>query len=65
MMNEKTNNIINAIKYMREKEKLKLAICLVDSNIPNISYDKKELLSKVESRLQEFEEQPESSPQVP
>ena len=35
---------------MREKEKLKLAICLPDSNMPNISYDKKELLAKLERR---------------
>ncbi len=41
MINEQTNIIIDVIKTMSEKDKLRLAICLADSSMSAISYDKK------------------------
>ena len=37
--------------------KLRLAICLADSNMSSISYDKKEILKKADSRLREIDEE--------
>lgn len=57
MINEKTTQMIDLIKTMSEKDKLRLAICLADSNRSSISYDKKELLKKADSRLREIDEE--------
>ena len=57
MINEQTNKIIDIIKTMNEKDKLRLAICLADSNISNTIYDKKEILKKADSRLREIDEE--------
>lgn len=57
MINEQTNKIIDVIKTMSEKDKLRLAICLADSSMSSISYDKKEMLKKADSRLREIDEE--------
>ena len=57
MINEHTEKIINMIKTMSEKDKLRLAICLADSNMSSISYDKKEMLKMADSRLREIDEE--------
>lgn len=41
MINEQTNKMIDVIRTMSEKDKLRLAICLADSSMLSISYDKK------------------------
>jgi len=57
MINEHTGKMINMIKTMSEKDKLRLAICLADSNMSSISYDKKEMLKMADSRLREIDEE--------
>ena len=42
---------------MNEKDKLRLVICLADSDLSSISYDKKEMLKKTNSKLQEIDEE--------
>ena len=49
--------MIDIIKAMNEKDKLRLAICLADSKMSSISYDKKEMLKKADSRLREIDEE--------
>ena len=49
--------MIDVIKTMNEKDRLRLAICLADSNMSNISYDKKEMLAMADSRLREIDEE--------
>ena len=57
MINKQTNKIIDVIKSMSEKDKLRLAICLADSNMSSISYDKKEILKKADSKLRGIDEE--------
>lgn len=57
IMNEETKKVMDIIKSMDEKDKLRLAICLNDSVYSNISYDKKELVKKFDRRLEEIDEQ--------
>lgn len=57
MINEKTTQIIDMIKSINEKDKLRIAICLADSNLSSISYDKKELLRKADIKLREIDEE--------
>lgn len=57
MIGEKTTEMIDMIRAMSEKDKLRLAICLADSNISSISYDKKEMLKIADSRLREIDEE--------
>ena len=57
MINEQTNKMIDVIKSMSEKDKLRLAICLADSSMSSISYDKKEILKKADSKLREIDEE--------
>ena len=42
---------------MSKKDKLRLVICLADSNMSSISYDKKEILKKADSKLREIDEE--------
>ena len=46
MINEQTTKMIDVIKTMNERDKLRLAICLADSSMSSISYDKKEFLKR-------------------
>ena len=48
--------IIDYIKSMNEKDKLKLAIRLSETAYSNIAYDKKELFEKFDIRLKEIDE---------
>ena len=57
MINEQTNKMIDVIKTMSEKDKLRLAICLADSSISSISYDKKEMLKTADTKLREIDEE--------
>ena len=57
MINEQTNKIIDIIKTMDEKDKLRLVITLSDSNFSNINFDKKEILARADERLREIDEE--------
>ena len=57
MINEQTTKMIDVIKTMNGKDKLRLAICLADSSMSSISYDKKEMLKKADTRLREIDEE--------
>ena len=57
MINEQTNQIIDIIKIMDEKDKLRLAIALSNSDFSNVSFDKKEILAGVDKRLREIDEE--------
>ena len=57
MDSEKVEIIINVIRYMAEKDKLRLAICMNDSVYTNLKYDKKEMLDKFDNRLKEIDEE--------
>ncbi len=57
MVNEKIDRIIDVIKYMDEKDKLRLAICMNDSVYTNLKYDKKEMLDKFDKRLKDIDEE--------
>ena len=57
MINGQTNKIIEIIKTMDEKDKLRLAICMNDSIYTNISYDKNEMTQRFDKRLKELDEE--------
>lgn len=57
MVSEKVERIINIIKYMDDKDKLRLAICMNDSIYTNLKYDKNEMLEKFDKRLKEIDEE--------
>ena len=57
MINEQTSKIIDIIKNMDEKDKLRLAICMNDTFYTNISYDKKEMVKKFDKRLKDIDEE--------
>ena len=57
MINEQIEKMIDVIKTMNEKDKLRLAICLADSSMSSISYDKKEILKIADSRLRKIDEE--------
>ena len=57
MINEQTNKIIDIIKNMDEKDKLRLAIALFDSDFSNVNFDKKEILARADERLRETDEE--------
>ena len=49
--------IIDYIKSMNEKDKVKLAIRLSETAYSNIAYDKKELFEKFDTRLKAIDEE--------
>lgn len=51
------NEIIDYIKEMNEKDKLKLAIRINETVYTNIDYDKKEMLEKFDTRLKEIDDE--------
>lgn len=57
MINEQTNKMIDVIRTMSEKDKLRLVICLADSSMSSISYNKKEMLKIADTRLREIDEE--------
>ena len=57
-MNEnKVENVINIIKDLDTKDKLRLGICLTTSNWTNILYNKTEMYEKFDTMLKEVDEE--------
>ena len=57
-MNEnKVENVINIIKDMDIKDKLRLGICLSKSDWANILYNKTEMYEKFDTMLKEIDEE--------
>ena len=57
--------IIDYIKSMNEKDKLKLAIRLSETAYSNIAYDKKELSEKFDTRLKAIDEEYQQNLSIP
>ena len=57
MEENKVENVINIIKDMNIKDKLRLGICLTISDWANILYDKAEMYEKFDSMLKEVDEE--------
>ena len=59
------NEIINYIKSMNEKDRLKLSIRINETIYTNIDYDKKEMFEKFDTRLKEIDEDYRLSQNIP
>ena len=57
MDENKVENVINIIKDMDTKDKLRLGICLITSNWANILYNKTEIYEKFDTMLKEIDEE--------
>ena len=57
MEENKVENVINIIKDMNTKDKLRLGICLTTSDWANILYDKTEMYEKFDTMLKEVDEE--------
>ena len=57
MNKNKVENVINIIKDMDIKDKLRLGICLSNSSWTNILYDKTEMYEKFDTMLKEIDEE--------
>ena len=57
MEEDKVKNVINIIKDMNIKDKLRLGICLTTSDWANILYNKTEMHEKFDSMLKEVDEE--------
>src|SRR5574344_1128312 len=57
MKEYKVENVINIIKDMDIKDKLRLGICLTTSNGANILYNKNEMYEKFDTMLKEIDEE--------
>ncbi len=57
MEENKVENVINIIKDMDIKDKLRLGICLTTSNWINILYNKTEMYEKFDTMLKEVDEE--------
>ena len=57
MEENKVENVINIIKNMDIKYKLRLGICLSTSSWTNILYDKTEMYEKFDAMLKEIDEE--------
>ena len=57
MEENKVENVINIIKDMDIKDKLRLGICLSTSSWTNILYDKTEMYEKFDAMLKEIDEE--------
>ena len=55
MKNEKVNYVINMIKDMQIDNKLRLAICMCDSECIHIEYNKKEMYKYFDKLLREVD----------
>lgn len=53
----KVENVINIIKSMDIKDKLKLAICMNDSQWLTLEYNKKEMYDKFDTHLRKIDEE--------
>ena len=59
------NEIINYIKSINEKDRLKLSIRINETIYTNIDYDKKEMFEKFDTRLKEIDEDYRISQNIP
>lgn len=57
MEENKVEDVINIIKYMNIKDKLRLGICLTTSDWANILYNKTEMYEKCNTMLKEIDEE--------
>lgn len=57
MEEDKVENVINIIKDMNIKDKLRLGICLTTSDWANILYNKAEMYEKFDTMLKEIDEE--------
>ncbi len=57
MKEARVKNVINIIKDMNIKDKLRLGICLSTSDWSNILYDKTEMYEKFDTMLKEVDEE--------
>ncbi|MCI9040185.1 MAG: hypothetical protein HFJ29_10175 [Clostridia bacterium] len=57
MEEDKVKNVINIIKDMNIKDKLRLGICLTTSDWANILYNKTEMYEKFDIMLKEVDEE--------
>ena len=57
MEESKAENVINIIKDMNTKDKLRLGICLTTSDWANILYNKTEMYEKFDTMLNEVDEE--------
>ena len=57
MEENKAENVINIIKDMDIKDKLRLGICLSNSSWTNILYDKTEMYEKFDTMLKEIDKE--------
>jgi len=54
---DKVKNVINIIKNMNTKDKLRLGICLTTSDWANILYNKTEMYEKFDTMLKKVDEE--------
>ena len=57
MKENKVENVINIIKDMNMKDKLRLGICLTTSDWANILYNKTEMYEKFDKMLKEVDDE--------
>lgn len=57
MEEDKVKNVINIIKDMNIKDKLRLGICLTTSDLADILYNKTEMYEKFDTMLKEVDEE--------
>ena len=57
MEENKVENVINIIKDMDIKNKLRLAICMNDSQWLTLDYDRKEMYNKFDTHLRKLDEE--------
>ena len=57
MKENKVENVINIIKDLDTKDKLRLGICLTTSDWANILYNKTEIYEKFDTMLKEIDEE--------
>ena len=57
MKENKVENVINIIKDLNTKDKLRLGICLNTSDWANILYNKTEMYEKFDTMLKEIDEE--------
>ena len=57
MESEKVKYLINMINDMNIKDKLRLAICINNSNYTNLKYDKPEMYIRFDNMLKEIDEE--------
>ena len=57
MENEKVKYLIDMINDMDIKDKLRLAICMSNSNYTNLKYDKPEMYISFDNMLKEIDEE--------